>query len=970
MSPVVAYDPNYSVAPDFNKGGYPIKFQLFDYKTEELVQEVEYTVTSSNAETPFTFKDVPVGEYTLYADTSALNLRQGEFIHFESQKITVTENGVYEENYWGDETWTSALSPVMCPLYYDLWAYQLAVTKNVSIFPGSDVPTGPVSFTIVVEGVSGPYADFYDEQEVTFDFTNYQPGDEIYSKTFFFELPAGLWTSEGEVESTTYRVYEKDLPADWYNCLSGGSELITASPIFLPPPSLASKQENDHSSSILYNSLPPVSIRNVYSTEVTLPECERSDTAWPIFVTKRIALADGADAEAYKRELADGVEFGFRISGNTAEGEYINREYYVSFDANSDPSQTFSFGYLPIGTYLLSEVIYYDNWVSSIAGGIPVTVRFDGVTYGSHADSLTVTNTYGGTEAEEDVTFDKLIYGSFTEPQEFVFYLVPTGGGSSEPQTLSWDEDYGAYIERITVQPGTTSTKVTFRGIPAGLYLLYEGAVEGWNSSLTPPEAGFALAAVCVTDGEVIFIKNEIQDGTMIPSTVQPDLSVSNKTDDYEDPEDPDIPDNPSVSFTKQFIATKGSALPTEEQTFTFVLAGYRNRQDGDHSLADTFMRWEQTITYTPGDEQITVSFSDIPAGRYHLIEKNLGEHWTSTLPSQGGISVIVAEDGTVTYEGESSLLVTNTYDNPTFGGLIVSKTVSGSGADTSQDFPFTVTLDDNTITGTYGDMVFTDGVATFTLKDGQSVQAKGILSGVGYTVEETDCGGYTATVNGEAGTIAEGFIVGNEDQIAAFDNYKEAEPSYTSVTVKKVWKLDDGGTAANSVTVTLLKDGKEYDTVVLNAKNNWTHEWSNLDDTYTWSVAEVNVPDGFEASIAHNGNIYTITNDDIPVDPTDPPVDPTDPPVDPTDPTVDPTDPTDVPTDPTVDPTDPTDVPTDPTTPTKPNKPDKPTDKVPNTGDNSNIELWISLAAFAVVGLVGTIFLGRKKRYTGRYIG
>ncbi len=988
VSPLIEYDPSYSIVPDFGEGGFPITFQLIG-GNDEVVQEVIYTVSSIYADEPFVFENVPVGKYTIYADISALHLRQGEYLRSYGQDITVTENGVCVEG-WRDKIWFSASNPVEYELYYHLYGYKLPVTKNVSIFTGSDVPTGKVSFTIAVEGVSGPYRDFYDEQEVTFDFTDYQPGEEIGSQTLYFELPVGMWDYEGENENTVYRVYEKDLPENWYNCLSGGSELITAVPIS-PPPARAAGQSDDHSSSELRNELPAVRIRNVYSTEVTLPECERNDTYWPVSITKRIALADGADATAFHQELADGVEFSFRIVGITADGDDFNTVMYVYFNTNTGSSQPVNFGYLPIGSYMLYEGFSNNGWVSSIGNnwsedglmsGIPITVRPDGVTYGNHATSLTVTNTYGGTEAAADVTFDKYIYGEFTEPQEFVFYLRPVF--QVLPSSLEWDENFGAYIERITVQPGTTSAKVTFQGVPVGRYQLFEGTVAGWNSSLTSPDAGYALAEVYVTDGEVVFIKNEIRDEVAVP-TVALDFSVSNKTDDYVDP---DIPVTPfSVSFTKQFVATSGSALPAEEQTFIFVLAGYRNRQDGDQSLADTFERWEQTVTYTPGDEQITVRFSDVPAGRYHLIETNLGEHWTSTLPSSGGLSVTVAEDGTVTYAGESSLLVTNTYDNPTFGSLTVSKTVSGSGADSSQDFPFTVTMNDDSINGTYGDMEFTNGVATFTLRDGQSMQARGILSGVGYTVEETDSGGYTATVNGEAGTSTSGAIVGNTDQKAAFNNDKPGpEPSYTSVTVKKVWKLDDGGTAADSVKIALLKNGTAYDTIVLNAENNWTHEWDNLDDAYTWTVREVEVPDGFQSSTKQDGTIFTITNDDIPVeptvpDPTDPTVEPTDP--DPTDPTVEPTDPdptdptvepTDPdPTDPTVEPTDPdptvpTVKPSDPTTPNQSTKPDKPKDDVPKTGDASNMELWISLAALTAVGLAGTIFFHRKKRYTGKF--
>ena len=98
---------------------------------------------------------------------------------------------------------------------------------------------------------------------------------------------------------------------------------------------------------------------------------------------------------------------------------------------------------------------------------------------------------------------------------------------------------------------------------------------------------------------------------------------------------------------------------------------------------------------------------------------------------------------------------ITNIY-RPT-GELTVSKTVSGSAADMGKAFSFTVTLDDVLINGQYGDLEFINGVASFTLKHGQSVTAEGIPAGVGYIVAEGDNEGYTVTSDGAAGIISDG---------------------------------------------------------------------------------------------------------------------------------------------------------------------------------------------------------------------
>lgn len=92
-------------------------------------------------------------------------------------------------------------------------------------------------------------------------------------------------------------------------------------------------------------------------------------------------------------------------------------------------------------------------------------------------------------------------------------------------------------------------------------------------------------------------------------------------------------------------------------------------------------------------------------------------------------------------------------------GSLVVSKTVvSALSADHSKDFNFTVTLDDDSISGTYGEMSFTNGVAEFTLKDKQTKTATGLPKGVEYTVTEESDNDFTSNVGaeGKTGTIAD----------------------------------------------------------------------------------------------------------------------------------------------------------------------------------------------------------------------
>ena len=104
----------------------------------------------------------------------------------------------------------------------------------------------------------------------------------------------------------------------------------------------------------------------------------------------------------------------------------------------------------------------------------------------------------------------------------------------------------------------------------------------------------------------------------------------------------------------------------------------------------------------------------------------------------------------------------------------------------------------------------------------------------------------------------------------------------------------------------------------------------------------------------------YAILGSNTPFETSEKPTDPTDP----TDPTT-PTDPTDPagPTDPTT-PTDPAD-PADPTDPAKPEQPGKPSEQTesPQTGDSSNMMLWIGLMLASCGGVIGMAVYSKRKK-------
>lgn len=138
---------------------------------------------------------------------------------------------------------------------------------------------------------------------------------------------------------------------------------------------------------------------------------------------------------------------------------------------------------------------------------------------------------------------------------------------------------------------------------------------------------------------------------------------------------------------------------------------------------------------------------------------------------------------------------------------------------------------------------------------------------------------------------------------ITAEPKYKEPpqtpdepdEPSTTLLRVRKVWDTEDES-IPDSVTAELVRDGRVVATAVLSEENNWAHTWYGLDDGYSYTAVEKDVPEGYLASYKTEGKTVTITNTEntviVPVpdpDPTEPnpepePVEPAEP-IEPTEP-------------------------------------------------------------------------------------
>lgn len=332
------------------------------------------------------------------------------------------------------------------------------------------------------------------------------------------------------------------------------------------------------------------------------------------------------------------------------------------------------------------------------------------------------------------------------------------------------------------------------------------------------------------------------------------------------------------------------------------------------------------------------------------------------------------------------SITVNNKYA-PT-GGLTVSKTVAGNAGNQAADFHFTVKLSDTSISGTYGDMTFVDGVAEFTLKHGEQKTASSLPVGVQYTVTENEANqdGYSTAVSGDTGTIEK-----DVTQSAAFTNTKNSggggggsKKSYGKLTVSKT-VAGSAGETDRKFTFTIKLDrsltGKYGDmtfdkgVAVISLKHGESSTATDLPSGITYTVTESD-NDGYTVTaVGDTGTIrsnqtataaFTNTKDTTPPDNPDTPTSPDQP------------DNPDQPNNPDtlVTPESPSnpDKSSTPEQPTSPSKPDKTSssgtpDQTPRTNDTAHLTLWFILTAISAAGLVTSLIFAKKYRYRGKRI-
>lgn len=221
-----------------------------------------------------------------------------------------------------------------------------------------------------------------------------------------------------------------------------------------------------------------------------------------------------------------------------------------------------------------------------------------------------------------------------------------------------------------------------------------------------------------------------------------------------------------------------GENLTNEDYTRGFTFTVSLKKADGSPLEGAYYYYGEQRAGYISDGGTLSLRHHEaltvqgLPDGTKWQVSEEPKSGWTVS-PMSGVIAGEIKGLETV------SASFTNYKGDIPRGSLTVTKTVAGAG-DQAREFHFTVTLDDKSLSGTYGEMTFASGKAEFTLKHGQSKRASNLPVDTAYTVVEAEANqdGYTTTSTGETGKIT------TAGKTAAFTNTKN------SITIPKTGKL------------------------------------------------------------------------------------------------------------------------------------------------------------------------------------
>lgn len=318
-------------------------------------------------------------------------------------------------------------------------------------------------------------------------------------------------------------------------------------------------------------------------------------------------------------------------------------------------------------------------------------------------------------------------------------------------------------------------------------------------------------------------------------------------------------------------VGNFGTIEYTKPGTYTYVIT----EQSGD----------EAALTFSKATYRATVTVTDEGTGK---------------LSAKTKIAQLTDDAGDAVERTVEAAVFTNTAKT---GSLTVKKTVVGG--DSQREFGFAVTLTDGDgepVFGTFGKgknaVTFTDGKATFKLKDGEEKAITGLPVGARYTVAEDAVEGYTTTVNEADGSKAEGAVTEDGATVAFTNTYGTATEGrdvstaglFTKTLEGRDWAEGDSfqfalagkdgapmpeGSADGSKTVSVTAAGTKAGDGVAFDFGPIRYTLDDIKDagfaevggkrvrakTFTYTVCEARPDDGSAiAGVAYDGHVATMT--------------------------------------------------------------------------------------------------------------
>ncbi len=361
-------------------------------------------------------------------------------------------------------------------------------------------------------------------------------------------------------------------------------------------------------------------------------------------------------------------------------------------------------------------------------------------------------------------------------------YVEGTIGRQYNIDTLTYTNHYrGNLTISKTVEGGNVGDEFTFTvTLPAGTYS-YVGDKTGTVSN---------GGQITLKGGESVTIKG---------------LPVGGKWSVTETGDPNYTADSVTLSGTITKGATATAAFKNTRKTGSLTV---RKVVTGKLGLEETDRSFNFTVTLTGAGEGFTgtcggVSFTN-GVGTFQLKK---GESKTLTgLPANAGYTVRETDansDGYVTTVPDNAVgtvteggaTVTFVNDKPDTGTLTIENVVVNAPAgDEDRAFTFTITLyldaamtqQATDVNGEHGGLTFENGVATFTLKNGERITARGEVTAAQgslyYRIVETPAPNYKASsvtndTNGQAGgaTVTGAFTQASANTTVTFTNTYEA---------------------------------------------------------------------------------------------------------------------------------------------------------------------------------------------------